>query len=197
MAGPEISVCAKQDILKYAAVRSGRQTMKALTQEQVASYHHDGFLFPIPALTPEEIATCLAGLTGWRRNWLPRRRRGRQMALPRLCAFALVQQPDPPSPNPGRDRGRDRPQHPGLDQHVLHQGAALADLRRLAPGRHLFRPGSARAGLRLGRADRCQPRGRLHGTSVQPRRPAPVAPRAAGPGEQHQPRRPDDHGAVR
>ena len=36
--------------------------MKALTQEQVASFRHDGFLFPIPALTPEEIATCLAGL---------------------------------------------------------------------------------------------------------------------------------------
>ena len=36
--------------------------MKALTPEQVASYRHDGFLFPIPALTPEEIAACLAGL---------------------------------------------------------------------------------------------------------------------------------------
>jgi hypothetical protein len=36
--------------------------MKALTPEQVASYHHNGFLFPIPALTDAEIATCLAGL---------------------------------------------------------------------------------------------------------------------------------------
>jgi non-haem Fe2+, alpha-ketoglutarate-dependent halogenase len=36
--------------------------MKALTPEQVAAYRHDGFLFPIPALTPEEVATCLAGL---------------------------------------------------------------------------------------------------------------------------------------
>lgn len=36
--------------------------MKALTAEQVASYRSNGFLFPIPALTPEEIATCLAGL---------------------------------------------------------------------------------------------------------------------------------------
>ena len=36
--------------------------MKTLTREQVASFRHDGFLFPIPALTPEEIATCLAGL---------------------------------------------------------------------------------------------------------------------------------------
>ena len=36
--------------------------MKVLTREHVASYHHNGFLFPVPALMPEEIATCLAGL---------------------------------------------------------------------------------------------------------------------------------------
>ncbi len=36
--------------------------MKALTQEQVASFRHNGFLFPIPALTEPEIATCLTGL---------------------------------------------------------------------------------------------------------------------------------------
>ncbi len=36
--------------------------MKTLTQEQVDSFHYNGFLFPIPALTPVEIATCLAGL---------------------------------------------------------------------------------------------------------------------------------------
>jgi non-heme Fe2+,alpha-ketoglutarate-dependent halogenase len=36
--------------------------MRALTAEQVASYRYNGFLFPIPALTPEEVATCLAGL---------------------------------------------------------------------------------------------------------------------------------------
>ncbi len=36
--------------------------MKALTPEQVAAFRHDGFLFPIPALTPEEVTTCLAGL---------------------------------------------------------------------------------------------------------------------------------------
>jgi hypothetical protein len=36
--------------------------MKALTQQQVASFRHDGFLFPIPALAPEEIAACLASL---------------------------------------------------------------------------------------------------------------------------------------
>src|SRR5580692_9321521 len=36
--------------------------MKALTQDQVDSFRHNGFLFPIPALSPEEIDTCLAGL---------------------------------------------------------------------------------------------------------------------------------------
>lgn len=36
--------------------------MKALTQEQVDFYRYNGFLFPIQALTPDEIAACLAGL---------------------------------------------------------------------------------------------------------------------------------------
>jgi hypothetical protein len=36
--------------------------MKALTKAQVDSFHYDGFLFPIPALTPDEVSTCLAGL---------------------------------------------------------------------------------------------------------------------------------------
>jgi len=36
--------------------------MKTLTQEQVDSYHFNGFLFPVPALTQPEIADCLAGL---------------------------------------------------------------------------------------------------------------------------------------
>jgi non-heme Fe2+,alpha-ketoglutarate-dependent halogenase len=36
--------------------------MKALTQAQVDSFRTNGFLFPIPALSAAEIATCLAGL---------------------------------------------------------------------------------------------------------------------------------------
>jgi hypothetical protein len=36
--------------------------MKALTAEQVASFHHHGFFYPIPALSLGEIAACLAGL---------------------------------------------------------------------------------------------------------------------------------------
>ena len=36
--------------------------MKALTAEQVASFHYNGFLYPVAALSPEEVTTCLAGL---------------------------------------------------------------------------------------------------------------------------------------
>ena len=36
--------------------------MKVLTKMQVEAFHHDGFLFPIPALNQEEVAACLAGL---------------------------------------------------------------------------------------------------------------------------------------
>jgi len=39
-----------------------RTSMKALTRQQVDYYRNNGFLFPIPALTREEIATCLDGL---------------------------------------------------------------------------------------------------------------------------------------
>ena len=36
--------------------------MKALTQEQLAYYRYNGFLFPLPALSQDEIAFFLAGL---------------------------------------------------------------------------------------------------------------------------------------
>ena len=36
--------------------------MKGLTAEQVAAFRYDGFLCPLPALTADERATCLAGL---------------------------------------------------------------------------------------------------------------------------------------
>ncbi|MBS0639047.1 MAG: phytanoyl-CoA dioxygenase family protein [Proteobacteria bacterium] len=36
--------------------------MKALTQQQVDEFHYNGFLFPLPALTPAETRTCLDGL---------------------------------------------------------------------------------------------------------------------------------------
>jgi hypothetical protein len=36
--------------------------MKALTQQQADFFRHNGFLFPLPALSQVEIAACLAGL---------------------------------------------------------------------------------------------------------------------------------------
>lgn len=36
--------------------------MKVLTAEQVAAFCYNGFLYPLPALSPQEITTCLAGL---------------------------------------------------------------------------------------------------------------------------------------
>jgi ectoine hydroxylase-related dioxygenase (phytanoyl-CoA dioxygenase family) len=36
--------------------------MKVLTKEQVEVFHHNGFLFPVPALSRDEVAICLAGL---------------------------------------------------------------------------------------------------------------------------------------
>src|SRR5260370_18270099 len=43
--------------------------MKALTGTQVGGYRHDGFLFPFPALSEAERASCLAGLDRYER-WL-------------------------------------------------------------------------------------------------------------------------------
>ena len=36
--------------------------MKALTPEQVLDYRRDGYLFPVPALAPDEAAQCLKDL---------------------------------------------------------------------------------------------------------------------------------------
>src|ERR1700722_13022034 len=44
------------------AAAIGANTMKALTQEQVDSYRYHGFLFPMPALAPDEISECLVGM---------------------------------------------------------------------------------------------------------------------------------------
>jgi len=43
--------------------------MKALTQAQVDSYRHDGFLYPFPALGERERADCLTGLARYE-SWL-------------------------------------------------------------------------------------------------------------------------------
>ena len=36
--------------------------MQALTRQQLESYRYNGFLFPMPALSAQEVATCLAGV---------------------------------------------------------------------------------------------------------------------------------------
>ena len=36
--------------------------MKALTQQQADSFRENGFLYPLPGLTPEEVAECRSGL---------------------------------------------------------------------------------------------------------------------------------------
>jgi non-haem Fe2+, alpha-ketoglutarate-dependent halogenase len=40
-----------------------------LTPEQVAKYRYDGYLYPVPALSPEELADCNAGLARFEK-WL-------------------------------------------------------------------------------------------------------------------------------
>jgi ectoine hydroxylase-related dioxygenase (phytanoyl-CoA dioxygenase family) len=48
---------------------AAEEDMKALTQAQVDSYRHDGFLFPFPALDEPERAACRAGLARYE-SWL-------------------------------------------------------------------------------------------------------------------------------
>jgi hypothetical protein len=45
-----------------AVIECRRYPMKLLTADQVNSYRHNGFLYPLRALTSDEIATCLLGL---------------------------------------------------------------------------------------------------------------------------------------
>jgi hypothetical protein len=40
-----------------------------LTQSQIAQYRYDGYLFPFPALSPEELAECNGGLSRYE-AWL-------------------------------------------------------------------------------------------------------------------------------
>jgi len=119
------------------------------------------------------------------------------MAHPAACPAAVVRRPRPPSAHPGRGRGFDWPRHPAVDRHLLHQGSAVADLRGVASGFDVFRARTARAGHGLGGADRCQPRGRLHGSSFSARRAAADASRSAQAQGQHQPHRADHHRTAR
>ena len=44
----------------------------ALTPEQVVKYRYDGYLYPVPALSPDELAECNAGLARFE-EWLGKR----------------------------------------------------------------------------------------------------------------------------
>src|SRR5439155_136835 len=92
----------------------------------------------------------------------------------------------------GRRRGPDRPGHPGVHVDVVHQGARERGDRRLAPGRHLFRPAPLRARDRLARADRRDGGERLHGVPARepPGRPATASRRRRR--RQREPRGPGD-----
>lgn len=48
--------------IKTSAHNKGNKTLKTLTTEQLQQFRQNGFLFPLPALTPEQTAACLAGL---------------------------------------------------------------------------------------------------------------------------------------
>ena len=154
--------------------------MKALTLEQVESYRYDGF----PVALSGSHARRDGGVPGRARalRALARQsgaegRHALAIADPRLPAVLCRPRPQPAHPR--RGRGPDRAGHPGVDQHLLHQGGVVADLRRLAPGLDLLRPRSLRAGDGLGGADRRQPGCRLHRGAVGARQAAPDAPRTA------------------
>ena len=163
---------------------------KVLTREHVASFHYNGFLYPIPALSPDDIAICLAGLERleselgapvadadikWRSHaythspWI-----SNDLVRHPRCSRRASRTSSAPTSWCGRA--------PSSSREPRSQTFAAWH-----PGRRVFRPGAARAGLRLGRAyDRRQPRSRLHGDAVEQGRAAPAAPRGNGAGEQHQ-----------
>jgi len=126
-----------------------------LTAEQVERYRWDGYLFPLPALSPGELRACNEGLSRFE-HWLGspltegdrKWRSAGYVLLP--WVDALVRHPrilDAVESVIGPDILR-------LHQHLFHQGSALPDFCRLAPGRDLFRPRPASARHRLGGADR-------------------------------------------
>ena len=169
-----------------------------LNADQVERYRRDGYLFPITALSPDEAAECLGGLEKFEawlgtpltqadRKW----RSAGYVFLP--WVDALVRHPQ----DPRCGRKPDRPRYPRLHQHLLHQGAAFADLCRLASGRHLFRPETSRACHGMGGADRCDRRGRLHGGGIVARHAAAAPACRSRSGRQHQWRRPGDRRGVR
>jgi non-heme Fe2+,alpha-ketoglutarate-dependent halogenase len=172
--------------------------MKALSHEQADSYRYNGFLFPLPALTPEEIATCLAGLDRLETEL------GRPVADAdlkwRSHAYAhspwfnnLIRHPrildaveDPIGPNILVWTSTffiKEPHSPTFA--AWHQDATYFGLEPKE---------SVCAWVALTDAD--HEAGCMEALSSRGA-PAPASPRGSGPGEQHQPRRPDHRGEAR
>ena len=74
-----------------------------LTAEQVERYRWDGYLFPLPALSPDELSACNEGL-GRFEHWLgsPLTEGDRKWRSAGVCPFALGRRAGAPSPHPRR-----------------------------------------------------------------------------------------------
>ena len=60
---------------------------KILTQAQVDQYKRDGFAFPAPVLTPDEVRWMRADLESWEAQAGPSARLpGEEQVVPALCA---------------------------------------------------------------------------------------------------------------
>src|SRR4249920_2906130 len=55
--------------LAFGTEATASQEVPMLTRSQIAQYRYDGYLFPFPALSPEELAECNAGLARYE-AWL-------------------------------------------------------------------------------------------------------------------------------
>ena len=177
--------------------------VRALSGEQVARYHEDGFLCPVPALSPVEARDCRARLEAFEAvSGTAARPAPRTAPRQDASALPLARRPRPPPGGAGRRRGPDRPGPARLSPHDVDQGAGRRRVRLMAPGRNVLRPRSrGPARHRVGRADG-QPAGDglRHGAAGQSsagpapahdaarRRQSPVQRPAGGAGRGRDPR---------
>ena len=148
---------------------------KKLSDAQIARYERDGFVFPVDAFSPDEAR-------GFPRPPRKLRARGRPAIRqgPQFQAASAV------------PLGRRLVHHPavldavedliGPDIRLFHltlwpKYAGRPGLCQLAPGRDLFRARAGGACDRLGGADRCAGRVRLHGGGAGQPHARPAAPR--------------------
>ena len=173
--------------------------MATLPADKIAQWKHDGFLSPFPLLDEEELQACRQGVERYE-AWLGSPinahadMRWRSMAY-LLMPWAAQLARDPRILDKVEDSAR--PGHPDFHEHLLHQGAALADHRRVASGLDLLWTGAQGRGHGLDRLDRGERSRRLHGRAVLSREAAPTEPCFARRQGQRQSRRPGHHRAAR